>query len=76
MRQLWVVLLCGSAMTLAVSVRDAAAKPEYTRKTSKGCPYCHQPPGYNLNDAGRYYGDHNHSLKGYTPPPKPKAAHQ
>jgi hypothetical protein len=49
----------------------AIAKPEYTRRTSKDCGYCHQPPGYNLNDAGKYYADHNHSLKGYAPKPKP-----
>ncbi len=53
----------------------AFAKPEYTRKTSKDCSFCHQPPGYNLNDAGKYYADHNHSLKGYVPPPKPKPSH-
>jgi hypothetical protein len=49
----------------------AIAKPEYTRRTSKDCGYCHQPPGYNLNAAGKYYADHNHSLKGYAPKPKP-----
>jgi hypothetical protein len=49
----------------------AIAKPEYTRRTSKDCGYCHQPPGYNLSDAGKYYADHNHSLKGYAPKPKP-----
>ena len=51
----------------------AIAKPEYTRRTSKDCGYCHQPPGYNLSDAGKYYADHNHSLKGFAP--KPKSSH-
>jgi hypothetical protein len=55
--------------------RPAAARPEYTRRTSKDCAFCHVPPGYNLNDAGRYYADHRHSLKGYTPPAKPKPSH-
>jgi len=50
----------------------AFAKPEYTRKTTKGCAFCHQPPGYNLNEAGKYYADHG-SLKGYKP--KAKASH-
>jgi len=71
--------LGASAVLLSAVViggsRPAAAKPEYTRRTSKDCSYCHQPPGYNLNDAGRYYADHQHSLKGYVPPGKPKASH-
>jgi hypothetical protein len=53
----------------------AAAKPEYTRRTSKDCSFCHMPPGYNLNEAGQYYKEHQHSLKGYVPPGKPKASH-
>ena len=72
MRQLFGLVLCAAA--IAVSAQPASAKPEYTRKTSKDCSYCHQPPGYNLNDAGKYYADHNHSLKGFTPP-KPKPSH-
>jgi hypothetical protein len=75
MRQMFAVLLGAVAIALAVSAQPASARPEYTRKTSKDCSYCHQPPGYNLNDAGRYYADHNHSLKGFTPPPKPKPSH-
>ena len=53
----------------------ATAKPEYTRRTSKDCSFCHMPPGYNLNDAGKYYAEHQHSLKGYAPPVKPKPSH-
>jgi hypothetical protein len=62
-----------AAATLLMVNALAIAKPEYTRRTSKDCGYCHQPPGYNLNDAGKYYADHNHSLKGYAP--KPKSSH-
>ena len=51
------------------------AKPEYTRRTSKDCSFCHVQPGDNLNDAGRYYADHQHSLKGYASPAKPKPSH-
>jgi len=67
----------GALIALAIlSAAPAYAKPEYTRKTTKACAYCHQPPGYNLNDVGKYYADHKNSLKGYTPPkPKPKASH-
>jgi hypothetical protein len=53
----------------------AGAKPEYTRRTSKDCSFCHMPPGYNLNEAGKYYAEHGHSLKGYVPPAKPKVSH-
>jgi glycosyltransferase involved in cell wall biosynthesis len=45
----------------------------FERRTSKDCGFCHQPPGYNLNEAGKYYADHGYSLKGYRP--KPKASH-
>ena len=68
-------IAAGIAVALVVlSASTASAKPEYTRKTTKGCPFCHQPPGYNLNDAGKYYADHGHSLKGYAAP-KPKPSH-
>ena len=60
-------------VVLLLVAAPASAKPEYTRKTTKGCPFCHQSPGYNLNDAGKYYADHGYSLKGYKP--KPKASH-
>jgi hypothetical protein len=60
---------------LVIVARPSGAKPEYTRRTSKDCAFCHQPPGYNLNEAGKYYVDHNHSLKGYTPPSRPKRSH-
>ena len=75
MRQVFGVLLGTAAIAIVMSTEPVLAKPEYTRKTTKACAYCHQPPGYNLNDAGKYYADHNHSLKGYTPPPKPKPSH-
>jgi hypothetical protein len=75
MRQAIGALLAAGAIATIVGAEPVLAKPEYTRKTTKGCPYCHQPPGYNLTDAGKYYADHNHSLKGYTPPPKPKPSH-
>ena len=65
------VVIALAALSVAA---PASAKPEYTRKTTKGCPFCHQPPGYNLNDAGKYYAEHGYSLKGYTPP-KPKPSH-
>ena len=71
----WVLGVLLGVIAIAVSAQPVHAKPEYTRKTTKACAYCHQPPGYNLNDAGKYYAEHDHSLKGYTPPPKPKPSH-
>ena len=70
------MLLGAVAIAIGVGAQPASAKPEYTRKTTKACAFCHEPPGYNLNGAGKYYADHNHSLKGFTPPPKPKSSHQ
>lgn len=57
------------SLGLLLEAQPGVAKPDYTRRTGKDCGYCHVPPGYNLNDAGRYYRDHNHSLKGFIPPP-------
>jgi len=53
--------------------------PDYSKKEKKGCTFCHakMEPGTkdgkneamvkNLNDAGKYYKDHSHSMDGYTP---------
>ena len=41
-------------------------KPEYTKKENKGCTFCHVKAGdKELNDAGKYYSAHDHSLDGY-----------
>jgi hypothetical protein len=41
------------------------ATPEYTKKESKPCTFCHPAVGKpDLNDAGKYYKDH-HTLEGY-----------
>jgi len=42
-----------------------AATPEYSKKETKQCVYCHTGVGKpDLNDAGRYYKEH-HTLEGY-----------
>lgn len=47
------------------------ARPEYAVKESRNCPYCHTRDGPpQLNEAGVYYGTHNHSFEGYVPSPK------
>ena len=44
----------------------AMSTPEYSKKESKQCTYCHTAMGKpDLNDAGKYYKDHNHSLEGF-----------
>jgi hypothetical protein len=49
----------------------ATAKPEYAKKESKPCTFCHVKMGSKeLNDAGKYYKEHDHSLKGYKAPEK------
>jgi len=56
---------CGFLLTLAT------AKPEYAKKEGKPCTFCHVKMGSkDLNDAGKYYKDHNHSLEGYKAPEK------
>jgi hypothetical protein len=40
-------------------------KTEYTKKEKKACTYCHVAQGKKeLNEVGKCYGEHNHSLEG------------
>jgi hypothetical protein len=53
---------------LWTSVTPSYAKPEYAAKEGQTCAYCHVTAGKpDLNDGGKYYAAHDHSLKGYTP---------
>lgn len=57
-------LLLSIAALIAVSM--AMSKAEYAKKEGKACPFCHPPGKFKeLTDAGKYYKDHNRSLKGY-----------
>ncbi len=59
------IILSGLVMSLAT------AKPEYAKKEKKACTFCHVKMGSKeLNDAGKYYKEHNHSLEGYQAPEK------
>jgi hypothetical protein len=49
------------------NARVVSAKPEYTRRTKKECEFCHPVDSRELNEAGKYYRDHNYSLEGYKP---------
>ena len=73
MARLALRMLFAAAATLALVLvhSPAAAKPDYTRRTGKACVFCHPGPGWTLNEAGKYYRDHGHSLKGYEPKPAP-----
>jgi len=43
-------------------------KAEYTKKEGKGCTFCHTAAGKkDLNDVGKCYGEHGHSLEGCEP---------
>jgi hypothetical protein len=56
------VLVLGFVLSTTVSF----GKSEYAKKEKKTCTYCHTKAGSkDLNDAGKYYKDHNHSLEGY-----------
>ena len=57
---------------LLLTTIQSPAKPDYTRRTNKPCEFCHPPNSRELNDAGKYYRDHNHSLQGYKAPLQPK----
>ena len=49
---------------LALAPPFSFAKTEYTKKEGKGCTYCHTAAGKkDLNDMGKCYADHNHSLE-------------
>jgi len=51
---------------VVVSSMTSYAKPEYTKKEKKACTFCHvSAKSKELNDAGKYYKDHDHSLEGY-----------
>ena len=45
----------------------SVAKPEYSRRTKKECASCHPPNSWDINDAGKYFRDHQHSLEGFKP---------
>jgi len=60
-----ITVFCGCLLSLAT------AKPEYAKKEGKPCTFCHVKMGSkDLNDAGKYYKEHDHSLKGYKAPEK------
>jgi hypothetical protein len=57
-----IVLIAG----FAVCTTTSYGKAEFTKKEKKGCTFCHtKANSKELNDAGKYYKEHNNSLEGY-----------
>ena len=53
-------------VALSLAVGSTQAKPEFAKKESKACTYCHVKLGAKeLNERGMYYKDHGNSLEGY-----------
>jgi len=53
---------------LMFSSPSSFGKAEYTKKEGKGCTFCHTAAGKkDLNDVGKCYAEHSHSLDGCGP---------
>ena len=53
---------------LLLTTNVSMATQEFTKKEGKGCTYCHTAAGKkDLNDVGKCYAEHNHSLEGCEP---------
>ena len=61
-----VIALVILALGLTLTTKPSFGKPEFSKKEKKGCTVCHVKMGSKeLNEAGKYYKAHNHSLEGY-----------
>jgi hypothetical protein len=70
MRKLINLLLAGGILAIGVWLGGgpAQAQPDFAQKESKDCAFCHtNGDPSKLTDAGKYYKDNKHSLKGYRP---------
>ena len=44
------------------------AKPDYMKREQKACTYCHNAPNKkDLNEVGKCYAEHGHSLQNCNP---------
>jgi hypothetical protein len=60
-----------SAGLFWTTVTPSYARPKYAETEGKACTYCHVMANKpELNEAGKYYAAHEHSLEGYTPAKK------
>jgi hypothetical protein len=59
----FVKLLMVLVFSLIIVASFSLAKPEYSKKESKNCAYCHVKVGSpDLNAMGKCYKENNHSL--------------
>ena len=57
-------VLAALAILSGSMISISTAKPEYAKKESKKCTYCHVKMGAkDLNDTGKCYQTNNHSLE-------------
>ena len=55
------------AFAVTVVLPFGMGRPAYKTKEGKECTFCHPPGKFKeLTAAGKYYKDHDHSLKGWT----------
>lgn len=53
---------------LILSTPSSNAKPDYMKKEKKHCTYCHNSPSKaGLNETGKCYAEHGHSLEQCAP---------
>ena len=65
MRKIILFLAITIGVTILVSP-FAIGTPEYSKKEEKQCIYCHTAMGKpDLNEAGKWYKDHDHSFRGW-----------
>jgi hypothetical protein len=58
------IVVLGGLMVTSMSF----GKTEYTKKEKKACTFCHTAQGKkDLNEVGKCYGEHNHSLEACEP---------
>jgi hypothetical protein len=70
MRKLILKIAVPSAVVLGGLMLTSLSfgKPEYTKKEKKGCTFCHVAQGKKeLNETGKCYAEHNHSLDSCEP---------
>ena len=70
MSKLFVKIALPSMIALSALMLTSVTfgKTEYTKKEKKGCVYCHTAQGKkDLNEVGKCYAEHNHSLVGCEP---------
>jgi len=73
MRTLKLAVPAGILITgFLVCTTATYGKPEYAKKETKSCTFCHgkidsnkEAMAANLTDAGKYYKDHEHKLDGF-----------